>query len=101
MSNIIKIKYSTQTANPADNTFQKGELGYSELDGFLYIGNAAGQSVKIGGATLAAGIDFGTHNVTELADMPAAYTDKAGQLLMVNAEETGIEFSGTLDGGSF
>lgn len=101
MSNIIKIKYSAETSNPADNTFQRGELGYSEADGYLYIGNTAGQSVKIGGAAMVAGIDISGHGLTELADVPDAYTGMGGRLLVVNAGATGIEFASALDGGSF
>jgi len=57
MANIIKLKYSTTTSNPGNGVFQQGELGYSEADGYLYIGDSAQDSIKIGGDALFTTVD--------------------------------------------
>ena len=43
--------------------------------------------------------------ILDLTDTPTSFTNQAGKVLLVNSEETGLEFSniytGDVDGGSF
>lgn len=48
MANVVRIKYRTSgTTVPSNSTFQQGELGFSEEDGRLYIGDSSGNTVHI------------------------------------------------------
>lgn len=86
MANVVRIKYRTSgTTTPANSTFQQGELGFSEEDGRLYIGDSSGNTVHInptGGAGTWGSIGGTITDQTDLVNYIA------GQITGIDAKES-------------
>lgn len=97
MANVIKIRYrSSGTGVPSQGTLATGELGYSEADNVLYIGDTNTDAVAVNGGGTWGSITGTITNQTDLVDYIAQQVtglDAKGSVKA--ATTTNITLSGT------
>ncbi len=99
--NIIVLN-SQETGTPSANAGIEVERGTSDNAQLIWDESVDKWGVKVGaGAFTAFALDSATYTFLQLTDTPAAYTGSAGYIVKVNATEDALEFSNTIDGGSF
>ena len=87
MATVIKIKNSSQTAEPADNVLAKGELAYSYSSNKLFIGqtiNSVVEAIDIGGKAYSDLID------TSSKEFTAASITNAGNVAITTTSNGNI-----------
>lgn len=99
--NII-ILNSQETGTPSANAGIEIERGTSDNAQLLWDESVDKWGVKVGaGAFTAFALESAAYTFLSLTDTPSSYTGLGGYLLKVNTAENAIEFSNSIDGGSF
>lgn len=99
--NIVVLN-SLETGTPSANAGIEVERGTSDNAQLLWNEATDQWGVKIGPAAFTAfNLATQTYAFTDLTDVPSTYTAKGGFIVKVNPGGTGLEFSNSIDGGSF
>ena len=90
MATVIKIKNSSQTAEPADNVLAKGELAYSYSSNKLFVGKTVGNDIE---AQPIGGQAYTDLIATDTKTFTAAAITNAGNVAITTTSDGNITFT--------